>query len=689
MDIRTRLTRKPVTTALWLVLVTAMALFLSVGVALWYSTGNLFDILDEYHSAVAYRLDRGVQYVAGTDGDGHFNVTDRTMSEEQVTALEEMDSVKTVHFHSLSGGYSPSFEPVLGVKNGLIHCFEWYHQSVESYKEVMIVGTVRKLHWVADYGYRDMWPIYDGEFYRASAYYLVDVEEIVLAHESYNIETAMADTADTMQMNVSMSFVGEDALAYIQEGERYVFFGNYSPDTGFHVNSAAPMPDERYNLVQMSCNSSILSDGVLQAYEGNWSVLYGNEGVLQTAAKLDGTLEEFLADPANIRWAEQVENWNLKQHSVPVLGTPALDTFYVFMKNQASMVEGRMFTQEEYDAGAKVCILSSSLAQRSGLTIGDTIRLSQFPCINENESVNVYMNDGFLNNPTIGCPIQMPEFVTEDEEFTIVGLYSLRDEWADTSYSITPNTVFIPKKAQIEDTFGGADCERELVVARETDQDGKITREIVKEKNLVENGSFGVYLSIELVNGRMEDFLREINEDPLLKGQFHTVDQGLENAIKSIEALAASADKLMLLVGLGWVLLLILYVLLYQGGQRQNLGIMRSLGASPKIARDYLFGSGMALASIGVVLGGILSGVIFRIVQSKIAESTLAQVDKSAYSAGAALTEDALVEMVSMSQISAPMLLALCAAQLAVIAVALWLHAGSMAKRKPRNLLGV
>lgn len=689
MDIRTRLTRKPVTTALWLVLVTAMALLLSVGVALWYSTGNLYDVLDEYHSAVAYRLDRGMQYVSGADGDGHFNVTDRTMSEEQVAALEEMDSVKAVHFHTLSGGYSPSFEPVLGVNNGLVHCFEWYHQSVESYKEVMVVGTVRKVHWFADYGYQDMWPVYDGEAYTASAYYLVDVEEIVLAHESYNIETAMADTADTMQMNVSMSFVGEDALAYIQEGQRYVLFGNYDPDTGFHLNSAAPTPDERYNLVQMTCPSSILSDGVLQAYEGTWSVLYGTEGMLQTAAKLDGTLEEFLADPANVLWVQQVENWNLKQHSVPVLGTPALDTFYVFMKNQASMVEGRMFTQEEYDAGAKVCILSTSLAERSGLSVGDTIKLSQFPCIEENESVYTYANDGYLNNPTIGCPILMPEFETADEEFTIVGLYSLQDEWADTSYSITPNTVFIPQKAQIEDTFGGADCEREQVVSIEIDNNGKITREIVKEKNLVENGAFGIYLSIELVNGRMEEFLRQINEDPVLQGQFHTVDQGLENAIKSIEATAASADKLMLLVGLGWVLLLVLYVLLYQGSQRQNLGIMRSLGASPKTARDYLFGSGMTLAAIGVALGGILSAVIFRIVQSKSVESTLAQVDRSAYSAGTALTEEALVEMVNMSQISMPMLAGLCAAQLVVIAAVLWLHSGKMAKHKPRNLLGV
>lgn len=687
MDIKTRLTRKPMTTALWTILVTAMALFLSVGVALWYSTGNLFDVLDEFHSAVAYRLDRGVhrEVVPGEDGVS-YTLDDRNLTEEQVAALEAMDSVKDVHFHTLSGGYSPSFEPVLGVRNGLIHCFEYYPMSTESYREAMIVGTVERIHWIQEHGYRDMWPAYDEDVYYISAYFMVNVEQVVLAHESYQIETAIAEN---MQINVLMSFIGEDALDYIQEGERYVFYGDYDPDEQYRVNEGVgtSTPGENFFRVSLSCGSCDLIDGVLQTRDGT----FNREGdpLVQAAAKLDGSLEEFLADPANVRWAEQVEDWVLRQHSVPVIGTPALETFYVFMKNQASIVEGRMFTSKEYDAGSKVCILSDSLASRSGLSVGDTISLSQFLCTDENESTDTTYPDGYMNNPTIGSPIQMPEFVTEDEEFTIVGLYSLRDEWTDTSYSITPNTVFIPQKAQIEGTFGGPNVEKEQTVYWELDDGENITRGVSTEMGIVENGSFGIYLSIELVNGKMEDFLREISEDPVLKGQFHTVDQGLENAIKSIEALAASADKLMLLVGLGWLLLMILYVLLYQGGQRQNLGIMRSLGASPKTARKYLFGSGMTLAAFGVMLGSILSAVIFRVVQSKIAESTLAQVDKSAYSVGSALTEDALVEMVNMSQISMPMLVGLCAAQLIVFAVVLWLHAGTMAKRKPKNLLGV
>ena len=681
MDIRIRLTRKPVTTVLWTLLITAMAVFLSVGTALWYSSANLFKTLDEYHSAVAYRLDRSVQYVPGTNDNGHWNLTDRTLKEEQVAKLEAMDSVKDVHFHTLSGGYSPSLEPVLGVQNGSIHCFERYHLSCESYQEVMVVGTVEAVSYVELVGY-DEYAYYTGA-------YLVNIEEIVLAHESYNIETAFAENH---QMNIYMSFDDEEAAKYIQQGERYVFYGYYDPQVSFKYYGNQDGVSVYERRVGLDCYSAFLSEGYLKSK----AMVDYVEGapLMAVAARLDDTLEEFLADPQNKNWADQVADWHLRQHSIPVMGTPALETFYVFMKHQATMVEGRMFTQEEYDAGAKVCILSDTLAARSGLGVGDTIQLSQFLVDEENESVDVYANDGFLNNPTVGRPLRMPDFVTEDETFTIIGIYHLMDEWANTSYSITPNTVFIPQKAQIADTFGGVDRERERTVFIQTydgvGEDAKVVKEeTVREMRMVENGAFGIYLSIELVNGKMEEFFQEINQDAALKGQFHTVDQGLEKAYKSIEALSVSADKLLMIVGLGWLLLLALYVLLYQGSQRKNLGIMRSLGASPREARSYLFGSGMALATAGMVVGSVLSILIFQIVQSKITENTLSLVDKAAYGVGSPLTEESIAQMVQMSQLSMPMLLTLCVAQLAVMAVVLWLHANRLTKQRPRTLMGV
>ena len=684
MDTKLRFTRKPMTTLLWGILAAAMAVFLCIGAALWFSTANLAAVLDEHHAAVAYRKDRGVQQVDDPSSPGvEYKMENRDLSQAQVDQLAAMDSVKGVHFHTLGGGYSPSFEPVLGVTNGLRGCFERYHLSTESYREIMIVGTVERVHWMRSNGLRDMWPLLEGEMEETQAYYLVNVEEIILAHDSYQIETAIAEN---QQFNLSIQFYGTEAPEYLQPGQRYVFYGDYDPDEYF-MDIGVPLQGEIARRVHLECRSCFLQDGILRTPDLSWNT--EGEKIVQAVAKLDGTLEEFLADPANALWVRQMEDWNTRQHSVPVLGTPALDTFYLFMKHQAELVDGRMFTESEYDSGSRVCILSDSLAERSGLTVGDTIQLSQFSCIDENGSVNVDNTDGKLNNPTVGSPIIMPEFVTEDEEFTVVGLYKLRDDWVDESYSITPNTVFIPQKAQIADVFGGPNIMRERTVGTEIEINGEIVRDVVTEVEYLENGSFGIYLSIELENGKMEQFLLDINEDPVLKGQFYTVDMGLEKAFQSIEAMDSAADKLLLTVAAGWLLLLAVYVVLYQGSQRRNLGIMRSLGATPKVARGYLFGSGMTLAAAGVAVGGVVSLLIFDVIQSKLAQSTLAQVDKSAFSAGIGLTEESLIEMVNMSQVSPAMLLTLCLAQLAVIALVLWLHANALSRRRPRKLLGV
>lgn len=684
MDTKLRFTRKPMTTLLWGILAAAMAVFLCIGAALWFSTANLAAVLDEHHAAVAYRKDRGVQQVDDPSSPGvEYKMENRDLSQAQVDQLAAMDSVKGVHFHTLGGGYSPSFEPVLGVTNGLRGCFERYHLSTESYREIMIVGTVERVHWMRSNGLRDMWPLLEGEMEETQAYYLVNVEEIILAHDSYQIETAIAEN---QQFNLSIQFYGTEAPEYLQPGQRYVFYGDYDPDEYF-MDIGVPLQGEIARRVHLECRSCFLQDGILRTPDLSWNT--EGEKIVQAVAKLDGTLEEFLADPANALWVRQMEDWNTRQHSVPVLGTPALDTFYLFMKHQAELVDGRMFTESEYDSGSRVCILSDSLAERSGLTVGDTIQLSQFSCIDENGSVNVDNTDGKLNNPTVGSPIIMPEFVTEDEEFTVVGLYKLRDDWVDESYSITPNTVFIPQKAQIADVFGGPNIMRERTVGTEIEINGEIVRDVVTEVEYLENGSFGIYLSIELENGKMEQFLLDINEDPVLKGQFYTVDMGLEKAFQSIEAMDSAADKLLLTVAAGWLLLLAVYVVLYQGSQRRNLGIMRSLGATPRVARGYLFGSGMTLAAAGVAVGGVVSLLIFDVIQSKLAQSTLAQVDKSAFSAGIGLTEESLIEMVNMSQVSPAMLLTLCLAQLAVIALVLWLHANALSRRRPRKLLGV
>ena len=61
-----------------------------------------------------------------------------------------------------------------------------------------------------------------------------------------------------------------------------------------------------------------------------------------------------------------------------VLGTECLDSMYQFNQKQARIVAGREFTDEEYESGSRVCVISEALAGNSGLSLGDTITMSQF-----------------------------------------------------------------------------------------------------------------------------------------------------------------------------------------------------------------------------------------------------------------------------------------------------------------------
>ena len=141
------------------------------------------------------------------------------------------------------------------------------------------------------------------------------------------------------------------------------------------------------------------------------------------------------------------------------------------------------------------------------------------------------------------------------------------------------------------------------------------------------------------------------------------------------------------LAGLGWLLLMALYLLLYQNREKQNLGVMRSVGARSGQCRDYLFTSGFALAVVGIVLGTLLSSAATRLVSDELAEFMLSAESMLALSGGQELGGDVMADILSRSELPMQTLLLLTAAQLALIAISLYLHAAKTAKHSPRALI--
>ena len=617
MDTKIRLTRKPLTTALWTILVAAMALLLSVGAAMMYSSGSLAGILDGYHTSIAVRLNP-----ATPDHDG--------FTRADAERFEAMDAVEKVYFHTVSAGVCPKLTPVLAPS--------FDHDSNECYSDVLMVGTITVLE------FED-----DGTSVRGSFH----IEETIL--ENPTITRSFAREEPVMEFWYSG---WDSSLDHLQVGQRWVFFGSYMDIFGVHSVS---YPGH-------------WQDGKLLRVE-NWKYPPDEDDELITGpallAPIEGTWEEFIADPDNAIYLDMIDRWERQQHSLPVLGTDNVSALHSFATSKASVSQGRSFTEEEYTSGAKVCLISESVANGSGISVGDTITMEQYLLTDAHE-VNPNLNgslswdvDGMNNEPNVGLLTMLPEFAAQ-EEFTVVGLYRQMDEWGNGPYAFTPNTIIIPKSAQIAGAMGGPTGEQNYIIV---------------------DGTYGPYFSIHLKNGRISEFEEQMDEDERFAGQFLIVDQGFGAVMERLAQISGSTMKLMAIAGLGWLLLLALFVLLYQGAQRKNLGIMRSLGASPKTAGDYLWKSGLTVAAVGIAIGTAVSLAVIRVVQSRLLENAVAELP-SKYSLGA-LSDDAVRVMTQESQLPIWLLLLLAAAQIVLFALALRLQARNVARKNPRNLLSM
>lgn len=561
MDIRTRLFRRPFTTVLWSVLLIAMALLVGVGSVLSYSTQNLLPMLGENHTAIALRTDRASESI-DTDKGVIWTMESKFFTQEDYDYFMSLDSVQDIYFHSLTGGYVPELMPVLALSDTYGNISEAYDTANESYDQVVIVGTLLRILGESESSPRDLSPIGLGTQEPCKTIYAeIHIDEIVSAHPDYPVSGTEMYTG---VVNCSFTLCGEDAINYVEAGKQYLISGEYDP----RVFSQSGWPQGAYHPSLNVDSQTVFQNGSLWGYRYEFSYISNSIQNLVSSpavAKIDGNYNDFLNNPDNAEWTKYIDHLDYAQHSMPIIGTDNLESMYLFHSGDAAIVDGRKFEQNDYDSGAKVCLISETVATRNDVKVGDTIHLSQFLCDEAyNVSISSASPDGMLNNPTVGEPLGDLDYITQNEEFEIVGIYRQTNEWEQTSYSVTPNTIFIPKKAQIAGGFGDlSTTSQETFVA----QDGnEYTRTMVYE-----HGSYGVFFSILLHSGHMDGFSLAVSGTEW-ENQFHTFDQGYEGVINSMNGAAKSAQTLLLFAVSGWVMILTLYVVLYQSSQRKNLG---------------------------------------------------------------------------------------------------------------------
>lgn len=325
--------------------------------------------------------------------------------------------------------------------------------------------------------------------------------------------------------------------------------------------------------------------GFTQMTTEEYAELYRRAGIV----RLDGTVDELLSGEESELWEKALEATGITNHGLPVVTTDSLESVGQFAREEALVTQGRGFTDEEYQNGAAVCVISETLAAVNGLAVGDTIRM-RFYLMDYNSGGS----DGTLTcaNPTAWSYSSVMGFGTEMLEYEIVGLYRQTNQWSADSYAFMPNTIFTPANS--------VSCAPEVIMG-------------------------GSFLTLTLANGT-QDEVEALIEEAGYGGLLVYYDQGY-SAIQSGLTAYFRVSSVVLLAGLGtWLCLLLVFLWLFPLSQRRSAKRMWSLGASEKQIVRHVFAGGLALAVPGAALGAVLGVILEDYVSGSILSASEAEL---------------------------------------------------------------
>lgn len=387
-----------------------------------------------------------------------------------------------------------------------------------------------------------------------------------------------------------------------EPGKRYIVIGHYVGETsaggtfGFVRESGALSDDQ---MLQFSDHANPVSDPVVNRQGGiallpkDWLPTKANTSTAyagfflqdmdfqydEVRVELNGTLEDFLSDPANRYWKETLEDIRVTNESVQVIATGNTESLYPFHQNRLTVSQGRDITPQEYANGANVCLISREYAQLNRIRVGDTLPMQFYP---GRFSARPYTK-ATSSNPTFiaqPMPYDASLGLTDTQEFTVVGIYSGDIPWDLSDYSISANAVILPDKAM-------------PYLADVPPPDG--------ESGIASPLLYGLIIP----NGQAQAVYDELN-DMEYGRLFAIMDQGYSVVMPGLTTIRDNAVWLMLICLIAWVAILALFLVLFIFRQRQDVAIMRSLGAGRGAAVGYLIAGVVVvtLASALLAAGG-------------------------------------------------------------------------------------
>ncbi|MDD7523550.1 MAG: ABC transporter permease [Clostridiales bacterium] len=371
--------------------------------------------------------------------------------------------------------------------------------------------------------------------------------------------------------------------------------GEYLRENGKHL-SISESEAQMINSCSLTvCNNPLLYRGYIGQTEiqlstgaisaEDYAAMFRDSGFV----RLDGSAGDFLNKTTDPFWSEWLNTAQVNDRSFPILTVDGLNAVSQFATQDAFLVDGRGFTRQEASDGARVCVISASLAMTNGLGIGDKITIRFY----ETDMDIIPNQTGTkLANPSASYYSKLKGFVSNAEVFEIVGLYSQKNQWEQGTYCFTPNTVFVPKSA---------------VSAGTTEICG------------------GIYTSVVLKNGTISQ-MEQLASEHGFDGLFAFYDQGYSEIMASLQGYYEVENVVLRTGFVLWGGIVLLFLLLFPFQLRPDLKRMWELGTPPAKIRRHIFAGSAGMLLPGAVLGFIAAVLLFdRMAQhlANIAESDL------------------------------------------------------------------
>lgn len=588
--------------------------FLTVGINLRQTARNNLQLLNEEFDVVAIPTFTGSVNKYGeltydtksTDYQGFVETEARNFD---VSVFENATGVKDVLVHKQFGAYwdiddryTPgdpqtrnNFDVVIFTYNGEESLVAEYHKTLRSL-DITVNWSAR--------GYQEL-PTTPMSFGGMKLFNDID-KGLVMNRWA---ETITAFGVDEMWPE---NILGKKTGTFIlQPGQQYIAIGSWVLSTG-KQNGVYRKDWDELDWFQVKESEAHSKQEVRYENGGFYAELNPDAYKVTYPCILPYT-EDFWETEAGAYYQQAADVCKINGNAMPVVATDDLSLYKPFYDGNVYLSSGRNFTQEDYQNGNKVCIVSLDVAVPNGWLIGDKIKLKFFEatygCNVRSATVDTYYEPivQHYDEATGEYSLEMTDLFFDEGEFEIVGFYS-----GKITKSLFSKDVQYTKDE-------GIDRRVVIVPSNSVQNQPEVPLSRYNTTVLLDDEQTMYFMSDMEASGLMEQ----------KKGQyrvnFKIYDQGLGAIKQSLRQLDVISKLTLYVACAAAVVVIILLAVLTVLQNRRQIATLRSLGVKKRQIPAAVLSGLLLICLFGAITGGVLGHAL----SDRVAEYILdtAQVD--------------------------------------------------------------